>query len=70
MKLTEQNYYSQKANFEYMSVSQYKSFCKCEAAALAELKGEWTKPSSQALLLGSLVDEMLTGTPQSQDKFI
>jgi hypothetical protein len=53
-----------------MSVSQYKSFLKCEAAALAELKGEYIREKSPALLIGSYVDEMLTGTPSSQKKFI
>ena len=40
MKLTNQNYYSQEANKTYMSVSQLKSFMKCEAAAMAELRGD------------------------------
>ena len=36
MILTNSNYFSKKANMEYMSVSQFKAFDKCEAAALAE----------------------------------
>ena len=70
MKLTEENYYSQEANKEYMSVSQYKDFCKCEAMAMAVINGEYEKPKSQALFLGSFVDEMLTGTKETQTKFI
>lgn len=70
MKLTHKNYYSKKANEEYMSVSQYKDFCKCEAMAMAKIKGEYEQPKSQALFLGSFVDEMLTGTRKSQIKFI
>ena len=70
MKLTSKNYYSQKANNIYMSVSQFKQFQKCEAMALAELKGEYERPKSKALLLGSFVDELLTGTKKSQVKFI
>lgn len=70
MKLTEKNYYGDKANMAYMSVSQYKNFCKCEAATMAELKGEYIRPKSRALLLGSFVDEMLTGTEKSQADFI
>ena len=70
MKLTKKNYYSAKANQEFMSVSQFKSFKKCEVAALAELKGEYERPRSKALLLGSFVDEMLTGTKKSQINFI
>ena len=70
MKLTNRNYYSTKANNEFMSVSQFKSFKKCEAMTLAELNGEYERPKSKALLLGSFVDEMLTGTKKSQVKFI
>ena len=70
MKLTNRNYYSAKANDEFMSVSQFKAFQKCEAMALAELKGEYERPKSKALFLGSFVDEMLTGTRKSQVKFI
>ena len=70
MKLTERNYYGTEASREYMSVSQYKQFCKCEAMAMAELNGEYERPKSPALLLGSFVDEMLTGTKKSQEKFI
>lgn len=69
-KLTDKNYFSPEMNRKYMSVSQYKAFCKCEAAALAELNGEYEPPESQALFLGSFVDEMLTGTRKSQIKFI
>lgn len=70
MKLTERNYYGAEANREFMSVSQYKTFCSCESRAMAELKGEYERPKSSALLLGSFVDEMLTGTKKSQEKFI
>ena len=70
MKLTSKNYYGAKANKEFMSVSQFKQFKRCEAMALAELKGEYERPKSKALLLGSFVDEMLTGTKRSQIKFV
>jgi hypothetical protein len=66
MKLTNKNYYGAAANNSYMSVSQFKQFQKCSAMALAELKGEYERPKSKALLLGSFVDEMLTGTRKSQ----
>ena len=68
MKLNEGNYYSPESNMEYVSVSQYKLFFgtpdheACEAAALAEIKGEFERPShSTSLLIGSYVDEALTG---------
>jgi hypothetical protein len=70
MKLTSKNYYGKKANVSFMSVSQFKQFQKCEAMALAELKGEYKGPPSKALLLGSFVDEMLTGTKKTRTKFI
>lgn len=62
MILTNDNYYSNEANWEHMSVSQYKSFRKCEAAAMAELKGEWEQPKTTALLVGSYVDSWFEGT--------
>lgn len=62
MILTNENYYSDIANQQYMSVSQYKSFCKCEAAAMAELRGEWKRPTTTALLVGSYVDSWFEGT--------
>ena len=70
MNLIESTYYSQKANHDFMSVSQFKSFQKCEAATMAELRGEYIPERGRALILGSYVDEMLTGTKESQDKFI
>ena len=62
MILTNENYYSPEANWEYMSVSQYKQFQKCEAAAMAQLKGEWSQPKTTALLVGSYVDAWFEGT--------
>lgn len=38
-----------------MSVSQFKSFMECEARTLAELKGEYKRPHSNALTVGSYV---------------
>lgn len=62
MTLTNDNYYSSGANQEYMSVSQYKDFQKCEAMALASLRGEWTRPHTTALLVGSYIDSWFEGT--------
>ena len=70
MKLTEKNYYGAKANSAYFSVSQFKDFLKCPAMAMAKIKGEYVPEKSRALLLGSYVDEMLTGNESSQNKFI
>ena len=41
MKLNKNNYYSQKANIEFMSYSQFKDFCECPAMAMAKIKGEY-----------------------------
>lgn len=62
MKLTQRNYFSKKANLEYMSVSQFKSFEKCQAAALAEIKGKYKREQTTALLVGSYVDAYFEGT--------
>lgn len=70
MKLNSKNYYSPKANREYMSVSQFKAFMKCPAAAMAELSGEYSPERGRALVLGSYVDAMLTGSAKEQEQFI
>lgn len=62
MILNNENYYCNEANMEYMSVSQFKSFRKCEAMTMADLKGEWKQPKSTALLVGSYVDSWFEGT--------
>ena len=68
MILTEENYYSQEANREYISVSQYKDFCgsigrlACEEQALAKLNGEWELEKTTALMVGSYVDAHFEGT--------
>ena len=62
MTLDNSNYFSPEANLKYQSVSQIKSFCGfpmkdgCETAAMAELKGEYVKPVTDSLLIGSYVD--------------
>lgn len=70
MKLNSENYYSPEANREFMSVSQFKDFMKCPAMAMAKLNGDYEEDFSEALLLGSYFDEALTGTPESQRKFL
>ena len=60
--LSESNYFSPEANQEYMSVSQYKDFCKCEAMAMAKIHGEYEQKFSTALMVGSYVDAHFEGT--------
>ena len=59
--LTSKNYFSPRANRLYFSASQVKSFKKCEAMALSEIKGKYIRPASTALMVGSYVDAALTG---------
>lgn len=66
MKLTNDNYFSKEADLKYMSVSQFKAFERCEAAALAEIRGKWKRPKSTSLMVGSYVDAYFEGT---LDKF-
>ena len=61
MALTSKNYFSKRANQLYFSASQIKAFKKCEAQALAEIRGKYERPASQALMVGSYVDAALTG---------
>ncbi len=72
MELTAQNYYSEKANKEYLSVSQFKDFhgtygkLGCEFTAMQKISGEWEDEKSTALLVGQFVDSYFEGT---LDKF-
>lgn len=59
--VTAENYYSPEMNMAYMGSTQFKAFEKCEAAALAELKGEYHPPSSTALLVGGYIDAWFSG---------
>lgn len=68
MQLTAGNYYSQEANREYMSVSQFKDFAgtygklPCEFTAMEKLAGRWEEEKSTALMVGSYVDAYFEGT--------
>lgn len=59
--VTPENYYSPEMNMAYMGSTQFKAFERCEAAALAELKGEYRPPSSAALLVGGYIDAWFSG---------
>ena len=62
MAVTRANYFSQNNNRKYCGSSQFKSFLKCPAMAMAELRGEWSEEDSIALLVGSYVDSYFEGT--------
>ncbi|WP_180382871.1 PD-(D/E)XK nuclease-like domain-containing protein, partial [Limosilactobacillus reuteri] len=56
MRLTTDNYYSHETDWQYMSVSLFKDFEKCEARTLAKLKEDWQPVSSPVpLLVGNYV---------------
>lgn len=54
--VTRENYFSPEIQMAYMSVSQFKDFSRCEAAAMARLRGEFPESETTALLVGSYVD--------------
>lgn len=60
-EVTRENYYSPELQMEYMGSTQYKAFQKCEAAALAQLKGEYMPPVTTALLVGGYIDAYFAG---------
>ncbi len=70
MQLTSENYYSQEANKEYMSVSQFKDFIGtygrlgCEFTAMEKLEERWEEEETTALLVGSYVDAYFEGTSE------
>lgn len=61
MILTAENYYSVESGQEYFSASQIKSFMSCQARTLAEIRGEYVRPATPALLIGSYVDSYFEG---------
>ena len=61
MNINNDNYFDQGAQLEYMGASQFKSFLDCPARTLAELYGEYERPETKALLMGSYVDAHFSG---------
>lgn len=69
MEITVDNYYSKDADMEYMSVSQFKGFVKCEARQKAILSGEYITPDTTALLQGRLLETLLL-EPEKIEQFM
>lgn len=69
MELTRDNYYTPEADREYMSCSQYQSFCECEAKAMAKLEGRWADPDKEAFLVGNYFHTFFEG-PEAHEQFI
>ena len=61
MKLTAENYYSTEANRAFWSASMVKEMLSCPARALAEMRGEYARPDTTALLIGSYIDAYFEG---------
>ena len=75
-KITEEHlkddsvYYSNEANWQYLSVSQYKDFIACESCALAKLKGDWDAISNPLpLLVGNYVHSYFE-SEEAHEQFI
>lgn len=69
LNLNQTNYYGSESNWKYLSVSQYKDFMTCEAAALAKLKGDWEPVSDPtALLVGNYVHSYFE-SPEVHEQF-
>lgn len=68
MELNNNNYYSKEADQAFMSVHQYLDFVGhmgirgCESRAMATLAGEYERPTTDAMLIGSYVDSWFEGT--------
>lgn len=62
MAVNSKNYFSENNNRKYCGSSQFKSFLKCPAMAMAELRGEWKREETTSLLVGSYVDSWFEGT--------
>ncbi|MCR1900897.1 PD-(D/E)XK nuclease-like domain-containing protein [Ligilactobacillus apodemi] len=70
IELTEENYYDKDTSWHYMSVSLFKDFMQCEAAALAKLKNEWEPERSPVpLLVGNYVHSYFE-SEESHQKFV
>lgn len=59
--VTAANYFSPEIQMAYMGHSQYLDFCRCEAGALAKLRGEYAEPISESMLVGGYVDAYFSG---------
>jgi hypothetical protein len=67
LQINKDNYFSNEADREYFSVSQFKSFRDCEAKTMAKLNGEWADGDNDAFILGSYVHAWNEGA--SLDEF-
>jgi hypothetical protein len=70
LTLNNENYYSEEANMDYMSVSQFKDFAgtlmhsSCESTAYGKMMNEIPMVQTTPLLVGSYIDSYFEGTLQ------
>lgn len=62
-RLTKNNYYSPEMAKHFFTASFCKAMLSCEAQAVAEWNGTWSRPASSALLIGSYVDAAFESVP-------
>jgi hypothetical protein len=68
IEINNDNYYSEQANIDYMSVSQFKDFAGtlmhtgCEETAYEKMMNLIPQPVTKALLVGSYIDAFYEGT--------
>jgi hypothetical protein len=62
MELTAEIYFSPEAELHYIGHTQFCNFQRCEAQALAMIRGEYIEEPTTALLIGSYVDAYFSGT--------
>lgn len=62
MILTQENYFSKEANLRYMSSTQFKLFRECEAMAMAWLRGDWKRKTTEDMMKGKYVHAWNGGT--------
>lgn len=67
LKVTKNNYYDIETNMAYMSASFVKGMMRCEAMTMAETTGNWVRPYSSALMVGSYVDAAFDGPKTFQN---
>lgn len=60
--ITAETYFSEENQMEYFGASQFKAFCRCEAAAMAGIKGEYEPEKTVSMLVGSYVDAHFEGS--------
>ena len=66
--LNKANYYTNDADWHYQSATQFKGFMACEAAELAQIKGEWEpQRDPTALLVGNYLHSYFESTAAHQD---